>query len=317
MDGALVSALYRAFEDLESWDPPKMHKGLKQIESIMASIALSQHQPARSRRASVANPAVDQELSASRDIKDVKTITADPAFEQFFRSQETFEFNCAGPVLKALDHLMCIGRDGNQDLIILSAIHVIQGLVFLHPPTKSIFTRPNYMNLLLILLEDDAFPPIVQAATVELLTSLLTNMPANARTLEKTDGMYLLTTMFKSRSTVKSVKIKLIELIYFYLMPETPSIPSVFASRDDLPALLNRSPSKLAKAFSPRARRDLGRPMNADGDKITRTPEEKQKILSGYLNSGQDYEPDNDHVQQLVDDLKHYFPFNGVFAEEG
>ncbi|KAI1262681.1 putative cell division control protein [Xylariaceae sp. FL1019] len=322
MVGLLASALNRAFGDLESWDPPKMHKGLKQIESIMASIALSQHQPARSRRASVANPAVDQEPS-SRNIKDISTVTADPAFEEFFRCQESFEYNCAGPVIKALDHLMCDSRDGKHDFIILSAVNVLQGLVFLHPPTKSIFTRPHYMNLLLILLEDDAFPPVVQAATVELLISLLTNMPANTRTLENIDGLLFLTTMFKARWTAKSVKMKLIELIYFYLMPETPSIPSAFASRNDLPALLNRSPSKLAKAFSPRPRRDTGRPMDSDGDKITRTSEEKQKILSSYLNSDKDGvqndgDDRDDIVQKLVEDLqKRYKPFGGVFNKKG
>lgn len=100
---------------------------------------------------------------------------------------------------------------------------------------------------------------------------------------------------------------KLVEFLYFYLMPETP-IPSVgsggsryagaapgMASADRL----QRSPSKR-----------LGRGSAADGAGVsgeegnTRTTEEKQMLLGRYLNN----------VEDLVEDLRESAPFGANFT---
>jgi len=96
------------------------------------------------------------------------------------------------------------------------------------------------------------------------------------------------------------VKLKLVEFLYFYLMPETPSIPSASATIS-VPAIIQRSPSKLAGAFN---RTDIGarRPRADSESESTKPTEEKQQLLGRYLNS----------VDDLVADLRESAPFGGA-----
>jgi hypothetical protein len=123
--------------------------------------------------------------------------------------------------------------------------------------------------------------------------------PSNTRTFEGLDGLLTVTSLFKSRSTSREVKLKLVEFLYCYLMPETPSIPRA-DQRDSVPAMLQRSPSKLAGAFNAESRRKR---TNSSGV-VTLTTEEKQELLSRHLSS----------VEDLVKDLKNCAPFGGVFC---
>lgn len=111
--------------------------------------------------------------------------------------------------------------------------------------------------------------------------------------------MLTVTSLFKSRSTSREVKLKLVEFLYFYLMPEVPSIPKA-DSRDSVPAMLQRSPSKLAKAFNNQST-SRRRADSEDGDG-TRSTEEKQFLLGRHL----------PNVEDLVRDLHTCTPFGGV-----
>ena len=151
------------------------------------------------------------------------------------------------------------------------------------------------------------------------MTALI-EAPQNARTFENLDGLLTVTSLFKSRGTSRDVKVKLVEFLYFYLMPETPSIPSAAAAAAGVPAILQRSPSKLAKAFATTSSsssssssahngapagdsdRNGGRPRSSGSNGVTRTQEEKQALLGRHLNS----------VDELVKDLQHCTPFGGV-----
>lgn len=126
----------------------------------------------------------------------------------------------------------------------------------------------------------------------------LIDTPSNTRTFEGLDGLLTVTSLFKSRSTAREVKLKLVEFLYFYLMPETPSIPRA-DQRDSVPAMLQRSPSKLAGAFTAA---DMRR-KRSDGDMNRNlTTEEKQQLLSRHLSS----------VEDLVKDLRNCAPFGGA-----
>ena len=98
------------------------------------------------------------------------------------------------------------------------------------------------------------------------------------------------------------MKLKVVEFLYFYLMPETPSIPSA-STTASVPAMLQRSPSKLAGAFN---RTDTGRGRKrADTEnEVTRSTGEKQNLLGRYLNN----------VNDLVEDLKESTPFGGALS---
>ncbi|KAI1389890.1 cell division control 14, SIN component [Hypoxylon trugodes] len=310
----MENLLSLAFDNLSSYDGPKIRKGLRQVEGLLANICLSRSQSSnRDRRASTVSRDLDQHDDDSEPLppKTLAEITDDPAFYEFFKLQEGFEWNVTMRLVSTLDRLLARGADGSNDLLILSALDLVQGVMLLHPPSKALFSREMHMNLLLDLLEPD-FCPAIQSATVVTLVTALIDAPRNTRTFEALDGLLTVTSLFRSRGTSRDVKLKLVEFLYFYLMPEVPSIPSASAA-PALPPLLQRSPSKLAKAFAfgngngngntngGAKNGDTGRPRSA-GDSETRTQEEKQALLGRHLSS----------VQELVEDLRQNMPFGGV-----
>ncbi|KAJ4309464.1 hypothetical protein N0V84_011492 [Fusarium piperis] len=290
----MESLLSLAFDNLSSYDGPKVRKGLRQVEGLLAQICLSNPRGDNSRRSR------DHESNgeASPEQKDLAELSQDPAFREFFKLQEGFEWNVAMRLIGTLDRLMAKGSDGQNDLLILNALDLIQGALLLHPPSKSLFAREQNMNLLLDLLEPFNCPAIQCATLLTLVTALL-DTPRNTRTFEGLDGLLTITSLFKSRSTAREVKLKLVEFLYFYLMPESPSIPRA-DQRDSVPGMLQRSPSKLAGAFNNDARRKRSG-SDADAD-IYLTTDQKQELLSQHLSS----------VEELVKDLRNCAPFGGV-----
>ncbi|KAI0164294.1 cell division control 14, SIN component [Hypoxylon sp. FL1284] len=300
----MENLLSLAFDNLSSYDGPKIRKGLRQVEGLLANICLSRSQSKDRRMSSVAKDPGLNTGGESPPPQMLAEITDDPAFYEFFKLQEGFEWNVAMRLVGTLDRLLARGADGSNDLLILSALDLLQGLMLLHPPSKALFSREMYMNLLLDLLEPD-FCPAIQSTTIVTLVTALIDAPRNTRAFESLDGLLTVTSLFRSRGTSRDVKLKLVEFLYFYLMPETPSIPSAQA-RADVPGLLQRSPSKLAKAFAGVARgladgASNPRPRSA-GDGETRTQEEKQALLGRHLSS----------VQELVEDLRQNTPFGGA-----
>lgn len=192
---------------------------------------------------------------------------------------------------------MGMGNPSQTDLLILSTLDLLQGVLLLHPPSRSLFNREVYMNLLLDLL-DAANPPKIQSQTLLVLVTALLDCPRNTRTFEDIDGLLTVTSLFKSRSTTKEVKMRTLEFLYFYLMPETASFSTTSAPNT---AVLQRSPSKL-NAFAGHARTHSGDdsgPMDVDDTPDTKSMEEKQDLLGQYLNN----------VAELVQDLQESAPF--------
>jgi len=152
------------------------------------------------------------------------------------------------------------------------------------------------MNLLLDLL-DPSNCPAVQSATLLTLVTALLDSPANTRTFEALDGLLTVTSLFKQRATAREVKLKLVEFLYFYLMPETPTVPGAGTSA---PNTAQRHPSRLAGASSRSVNGAGGR--DGRGSRVTRTTGEKQALLGRYLNN----------VEDLVEDLKETAPFGST-----
>ncbi|KAJ4267789.1 hypothetical protein NW762_003904 [Fusarium torreyae] len=294
----MESLLSLAFDNLSSYDGPKVRKGLRQVEGLLAQICLSNANSRNDRAHRGRDPDDDGSEMPSPQQKDLAQLSQDPAFREFFKLQEGFEWNVPMRLIGTLDRLMAKGGDGGNDLLILSALDLIQGALLLHPPSKSLFAREQNMNLLLDLLEPFNCPAIQSATLLTLVTALI-DTPVNTRTFESLDGLLTVTSLFKSRSTAREVKLKLVEFLYFYLMPEIPSIPRA-DQRDSVPGMLQRSPSKLVGAFNAESRRKRsGSDPESD---VYLTTEEKQELLSQHLSS----------VEDLVKDLRNCAPFGGV-----
>ncbi|TDZ26877.1 Cell division control protein 14 [Colletotrichum orbiculare MAFF 240422] len=301
-----------AFDYLSSYDGPKIRKGLRQVEGLLAQICLSSPQKPKSpatRGDGDDSPSRPSTRNGSKDTgsngKSLSDLSGDPAFCEFFKLQEGFEWNVALRLINTLDRLMGKGADGQNDLLILSSLDLIQGVLLLHPPSKALFSREQNMNLLLDLLEPVNCPAI-QSATLLVVVVALIDTPANTRTFEALDGLLTVTSLFKSRSTAREVKLKLVEFLYFYLMPEVPSASPAPSPRT-VPGHHHQrsSPSKLAAAaagFGNSTASDAQHYARSREDGDTLTTEEKQELLGRHLNN----------VEDLVKDLRTCAPFGGV-----
>jgi len=143
------------------------------------------------------------------------------------------------------------------------------------------------MNLLLDLLEPTNCPAIQSSALLTLVTSLLST-PQNTRCFEAVDGLLAVTSLFKSRGTSREVKMKVVEFLYFYLMPEVPVVNTGNGNGfGGANGGLQRSPSKRLASGG------------GGWDAVTRSTEEKQALLGRHLSN----------VEDLVEDLRESAPF--------
>lgn len=207
----------------------------------------------------------------------------------------------ASRLIATLERLLGMPGSSANDLVILSALELLQGMLLLHPPSRTLFSREIYLNILLDLL-DSANPPKLQAQALLVLMTALLDCPENTRTFEDMEGLLTVVSVFKSRGTGKEVRMRAWEFLYFYLMPEV-SPSGVRSSSAPNTAVLQRSPSKMAVFAQHHARThsgDSGGGMDLDEDDGTRTMEEKKEFLGRYL----------EDVDELVDSMHE----NGMFA---
>jgi hypothetical protein len=193
-----------------------------------------------------------------------------------------------------------MGNPSETDLLIASTLDLLHGVLLLHPPSRSLFSREIHMNLLLDLL-DSFNPPKIQSHALLVLVTALLDCPRNTRTFEDVDGLLTVTSLFKSRSTSKDVKMKTLEFLYFYLMPETAITTAAVSAPNT--AVVQRSPDKLERPFAGHARTHSGdMDLDMEEENQTRTMGEKQRMLGQYLNN----------VAELVQDLQESAPFGAT-----
>ncbi|KAA6407638.1 MAG: cell division control 14 [Lasallia pustulata] len=287
----MESLLSLSFDYLSCSDASKIRKGLKHLEGLLAQLCLcrSSSSTAADRRQSVINTG-----TTAQTPKELADLKDDPAFREFFKLQEGFECNVAIRLIACLERLLGRGSNGQNDLLIISTLDLLQGILLVHPPSRSLFAREIYMNLLLDLLDTSNCPAIQSSALLTLVVALL-EQPHNTRTFETLDGLLTVTSLFKSRSTGRDLKLKLVEFLYFYLMPETPYTYSASAPTTAVGG--QRSPSKRSGPYG----QSPSGPGASDGSEIagTKSTEEKQALLGQYLNN----------VEDLVEDLRGSAPF--------
>lgn len=140
----MENLLSLAFDNLSSYDGPKIRKGLRQVEGLMANICLPKKQKLPKGKMSDTSSEEDEDARAP---KSLSGLTEDPVFHEFFKLQEGFEWNLAHRLVTTLDRLIAKGGDGQNDLLILSALDLLQGVSLLHPPSRKIFGRESNMNV--------------------------------------------------------------------------------------------------------------------------------------------------------------------------
>lgn len=171
----------------------------------------------------------------------------------------------------------------DNDIVILSALELLQGMLLLHPPSRSLFSREIYLNILLDLL-DSANPPALQSQALLVLLTVLLECPRNARTFEEMDGLVSVASLLKSRGTAKDVRVRAMEFLSFYLMPEATQTA---ASESQEMTAVQRSPSKAGggvvshiRAHSSESASSVGSDEDAG---VIRTTQEKKGYLERWL----------------------------------
>jgi hypothetical protein len=71
----------------------------------------------------------------------------DPAFREFFKLQDGFEWNVAMRLVNSLDRLLGKSHDDQNDLLIIQTLDLLQGVLMLHPASRALFSRELYMNV--------------------------------------------------------------------------------------------------------------------------------------------------------------------------
>ena len=139
----MEALLSLSFDNISSYDGQKIRKGLRQVEGLLAQLCLSSSPiSAAEKRRSIIDPG--KEPPPRKALGELGT---DPAFREFFKLQEGFEWNVAMRLVNCLDRLLGKSNDGQNDLLIVATLDLIQGILLLHPPSRSLFSRELYMNV--------------------------------------------------------------------------------------------------------------------------------------------------------------------------
>ncbi|KAL7276016.1 60S ribosomal protein L3 [Rhizina undulata] len=265
--------LSTSFDLLSSYDPMHIRKGLRCLEGFLAKMCLETATPQQGGKSSRKSSTSTDSTAPSGA---VASRPKDAAFREFLRLQNGFEWNVTIRLISCLERLLGRTNNGQNNLLILSALDLIQGMLLLHPPSRKLFAREIHMNVLLDLL-DAGNSGEVQSATLLTLVCGLLDHPGNTRTFEALDGLATVTSLFKRRDTPREVKLKVLEFLYFYLMPETSNTPPT----------------------SPLGPRTFKRSSSTKELRIERSTEEKQKMLGEFISN----------VEGLVADLRESQPF--------
>ena len=74
-------------------------------------------------------------------------VQVDPAYREFFKLQQTFQWNVAMRLVSCLERLLGKESNGTNDLLVIQSLDLIQGVLLLHPPSRDLFAREIYMNV--------------------------------------------------------------------------------------------------------------------------------------------------------------------------
>lgn len=139
----METLLSHSFDYLSSSSPQKIRKGLRQVEGLLAQICMSKPQPVNKRHSMLALGSNPPQSSP----KNLKDLYSDPAYREFFKLQQGFQWNVCMRLISCLERLLGKESNGTNDLLVIQTLELIQGVLLLHPPSRELFAREIYMNV--------------------------------------------------------------------------------------------------------------------------------------------------------------------------
>jgi hypothetical protein len=140
----METLLSHSFDYLSSASPQKIRKGLRQVEGLLAQLCLSKTNHATNKRQSML---LLGSTTPSPQSKKLSDLALDPAFREFFKLQQSFQWNIAMRLVSCLERLLGKESNGTNDMLIIQTLDLIQGVLLLHPPSRALFSQEIYMNV--------------------------------------------------------------------------------------------------------------------------------------------------------------------------
>lgn len=291
-----MSELEEYLEDslsrIYTMEPSSIHDGLQRLDALLGQLCVqtSKHKK--------------QKLMENYNHgKNMKTLYAllkkwrvpgenDEVFGEFVRLQLSFEYNIASGMIFCLNqfNVKTNNRNGLYPAeFVMLAQKVLQGVLLLHPESRALFYREANVKLLLSYLTNGKYyTPAVQCATVQTIVCCLVRSVKNLRKFEALGGVEAICTIFNKKSTTKEVKLKILEFLFFYLIPETSiNLEKSFEMDLDESVILNQSKSLYKDGY------------------IRRTMKEKAANLKQYIAN----------VDELVEEMVTSKPFGDMNIE--
>jgi len=177
-----------------------------------------------------------------------KKVTQEPDEDMilFLDLQDTFEYNITTRLLSWLTRMQHELLTGSDNAISLTqqSLALLQGLALIHQPSKLFLGRKPTLQIFATILSrsrhqssqlDDAAPSPaanLACATLDTLLCILVDCSQIIRAFEDVNGVETIVKLLKRSGTARSVRMKCLEFLYFYLMDES-STKDVSAALDN------------------------------------------------------------------------------------
>lgn len=79
--------------------------------------------------------------------KKLNELPEDPAYREFFKLQQSFQWNMTLRLIGCLERLLGKESNGMHDLLVIQTLDLIQGVLLVHPPSRDLFVRDMHMNV--------------------------------------------------------------------------------------------------------------------------------------------------------------------------
>lgn len=136
---------------------------------------------------------------------------------EFIKSQDLFATNIAGRLVLQLDTVLA--SEYPQQTCI-SYLRLVRGCCLLHRPSRGVF---NTNEVLLTIVNKGILHTSseVQEQALYVLVAALVRQVSAIRRFEELGVLKTVCTQFKNPRTAKSVKLAILQFLFFYLVPET------------------------------------------------------------------------------------------------
>ncbi|PBK66971.1 hypothetical protein ARMSODRAFT_1020939 [Armillaria solidipes] len=207
----------------------------------------------------------------------------------FVALQHTFECNVPlrlipwiAEVATKLQNLLNRGAPEDSDGVQISqlldqlslSLSLIQGIVMLHPPSKTYLGRKYPVEILIDLLLTSRHAPCpsdpntsgsllktresqapLSSIVMDALLCILVDSSAALRSFEECNGVQAIVKILKRAGTPREVRMKCLEFLYFYLLDESPSAETDALKHPTLVPLITTAPATPVASMSLRPKK--------------------------------------------------------------